>query len=100
MAITKTVTVRLEVTEAPDFFPEVVPTVLSVVKGVVARYLCSIVANSTFTGQVRLTVSGAPSADITVAPDVIGTGDVAEISIGTTDVDPGTFDFQVTFEEI
>lgn len=101
MAITKTVTVRLEVTEPPDFFPEVVPTVLSVVKGIVAQYLCSIVGVNAFAGRVRLSVDSAPAgAILSFSQEEIGLGDVAELNIETSGVDAGAFDFQVIFTEV
>jgi hypothetical protein len=99
MAITKTVTVRLEVTEAPDFFPEVVPTVLTVDRGTVAKYLCSFVANSTFTGRVRLSASPI-GIDASWSMTEIGVGDIAELSYETGPLPLADYDITITFEEI
>jgi hypothetical protein len=97
MAITKSVTVSLRVLAVPDFFPEVAPTALEVVKGVVAKYLCSITSNSTFTGSVRLST---PWPGATWSVTEIGVGDIAELSIATDVLDVAGYDIPIFFEEV
>jgi hypothetical protein len=97
MAITKTVTVRLEVLAVPDFFPAVNPMDLEITKGGVARYICSIVPNATFTGRVRL------SADwfgANFSRTEIGVGETSEMSIDTTLMDTVDYNINVRFEEV
>lgn len=97
MAITKTVSVRLEVLVAPDFFPSINPTDLAVFKGIVAKYICSLVPNDTFTGRVRLS---ANLAGATFSKPEIGIGELSELTIDTSLLSVGNFDIEVKFEEV
>jgi len=75
----KTIPFTLAVTAAPDFFPAIAPTSLSVVKGVVAVYNVTVTGAGGFTGPVALAVLGLPVG-------AVGTFDKTSINVGETSV--------------
>jgi hypothetical protein len=91
MAI-KPVSFTLSVTDAPDFFPAINPTTLSVAKGIVAVYHVSFTAAGGFAGPVTLAVKNLPVGAIgTFDKTSINVGETATLSIATAAVALGTY---------
>jgi parallel beta-helix repeat protein len=91
MAI-KTVPFTLAVTAAPDFFPAILPTSLSVAKGVVAVYTVSFTAQGGFTGPVSLAALNLPTGAVATFSKIsINVTETSTLSITTTAVALGTF---------
>ncbi len=89
---TKSIPFTLEITEAPDFFPAVAPSTLSVPKGIVAVYNTSFTAQGGFTGPVTLAVINLPAGAVgTFDVTSINLGQTATLSITTADVAVGVF---------
>jgi hypothetical protein len=92
MPITKSVPFMLEVTPAPDFFPAILPTSLSVAKGVVAVYNVTFTAAGGFTGPVTLAALNLPAGAVaTFDKPSINLGETAALSITTAGVALGTY---------
>lgn len=88
----KTVPFTLAVTAAPDFFPAILPTSLSVAKGVVAIYQVSFTAQGGFTGPVTLAVLNLPAGAVgTFDKPSINVTETSTLSITTANVALGTF---------
>lgn len=88
----KTVPFTLAVTAAPDFFPAILPTSLSVAKGVVALYTVSFTAQGGFTGPVTLAALNLPTGAVaTFSKTSINVTETSTLSITTTAVALGTF---------
>jgi hypothetical protein len=96
MATKKTVLFTLVVTASPDFFPAIVPSSLSVAKGVVAVYSVSFTAQGGFTGPVTLAVLNLPAGAVaTFDKTSINVTETAVLSITTAAVALGTFSLSV-----
>jgi hypothetical protein len=96
MAIKKTVPFTLVVSAAPDFFPAILPSSLSVAKGVVAVYNISFTAQGGFAGPVALAVLNLPTGAVaTFDKTSINVTETAALSITTGSVALGTFSLSV-----
>jgi hypothetical protein len=96
VATKKTVLFTLAVTASPDFFPAILPTSLSVAKGVVAIYSVSFTAQGGFTGPVTLAVLNLPTGAVaTFDKTSINVTETAILSITTVSVALGTFSLSV-----
>lgn len=96
MSIKKSVPITLVVTAAPDFFPAVVPSSVSVAKGVVAVYNVSFTAQGGFTGPVTLAVLNLPAGAVaTFNTTSINVGETSVLNLTTAGVALGTFAFSV-----
>jgi len=101
MAITKTLTVLLEVREAPDFFPASEPMAYSVYQGQMAYYTLSFAPNSTFVGRIRLSISSPlPAGSYEFSMAEIGVGETSVLRVDTSTLDLGSGGIDIVFEEI
>jgi hypothetical protein len=96
MATKKTVLFTLVVTASPDFFPAIVPSSLSVAKGIVAVYQITFSAQGGFAGPVTLAVLNLPTGAVaTFDKTSINVTETAILSIATVNVSLGTFSLSV-----
>ena len=96
MATKKSVSFTLVVSAAPDFFPAILPSSLSVAKGVVAVYQITFTAQGGFAGPVTLAVLNLPTGAVaTFDKTSINVTETAVLSITTSSVALGTFSLSV-----
>jgi hypothetical protein len=95
---THTVTIRLTVTQAPDFRIEISPPSVTVNQGQVASYSVSIVGMNGFNSQVLLSIAGAPAGTnpvFTVSSGTPNFNSILTISL-PSNVQTGSFSLQIT----
>jgi hypothetical protein len=95
---THTVTIRLAVTQAPDFTIAISPPSVTVNQGQVASYSVSIVGINGFNSQVSLSIAGAPAGTNSVFTVLSGTpnfNSILTISL-PSNVQTGSFSLQIT----
>lgn len=99
MAITKYITVTLEVREAPDFFPAAGPTSQSVFKGAVAVFNFTFSPNSTYTKRVKFTAP-VVTGEWVAGKDTAAIGETVIYAVQTDAFSLGVHDLDFQADEV